>query len=118
MSTSLFVSKFYEMDPQFEDLLANGKDLKDGMIILLEDSMFRGDPDSTSPYEQEKVREINRWCTVSQVNIQRRFDTDELGRVIQEASPLVSFVATYGDGVKKKRSYDSSYAWIVKLESM
>ena len=116
--SSLFVDKFYEMDPQFEDLLPDGTYLQDGMVVLVEDSFIRADPSNDNKYEIERARETNRWATVSHIKVMKRWEHDDMGRVLGESSPLVSFVATYGDGTKKKRSYDASYAWIVKLDSM
>lgn len=119
MQATVFVDKFYEMDPQFEDLIPEGTQLRDGMIVLLEDSTLRSDPDALlSKYDEERMREVNRWCTVSELTVRRRFDRNEMGDVIDEASPLISFIAIYADGTKKKRTYDASYAWIVKLESI
>ena len=40
----MYVDRFYEMDPEFDDLIF-GSDLREGMVVLLEDSMFRGDPE-------------------------------------------------------------------------
>lgn len=116
---SLFVDKYYDMDPQFEDLLPDGTYLQDGMVVLLEDSMLRADPSrAENVHEIERAKEANRWATVSHVKVTKRWAHNEHGDALGETSPLVSFVATYGDGTKKKRSYDASYAWIVKLDSM
>ena len=110
MENSMFVDKFYEMDPQFEDLLPDGSYLKEGMVVLLEDSMFRADSErvEANPYEAEKMREANRWCRVTHLEIGNRYDPN----------PLIKFIAVYGDGVKKKRVYNVSFAWIVKIDSI
>lgn len=118
-TSSIFVDKFYEMDPEFEDLLSHGKHLQNGMIVLLEDSLMREETTSRNDYAAERMREVNRWCEVSQLEIIRRYDyDDQMGSVIAESAPLISFIAIYSDGTKKKRRYDSSYAWIVKLDSV
>lgn len=104
-----FVGKFAEMDPTTEDLL-EGCELKDGMIILIEGSINREDlveldPDSpTSSYRLDRLREVNRWCKIDRV----RF----------EHHNTVSFIATYADGTKRKRTYSTGHAWFVKLDSM
>lgn len=105
-----YVSRFYEMDPEVDDLLPDGTYLRDGMHVLLEDSWMRGDADRAgcNVFEDERLREANRWCEVSHLTIQPRPD----------AMPLVSFVAIYPDGTKKKRRYDASYAWLVRLFSL
>lgn len=121
----IFVSKFYEMDPQFEDLVPSGTLLQNGMMVLLEDSMMRADPatlnsssETHNRYEGERAREVNRWCEVTHLEVRKRFDYDDIGAVIGESSPIISFVAVYFDGTKKKRRYDASYAWLVKLDSI
>lgn len=112
---SNLVSKFYRMNPETDDMISNGQLLENGMIVLLEDSMIRADPDSPlSKYEVHRAEETNRWCEVSELEIRRRFEHGETGYAIGEGSPLVTFVGIYSDGVKIKRSYDSSYAWLVK----
>jgi len=106
--SSVFVDRFYEMDPEFEDLLS-GRDLKDGMVVLIEDYMLRGDPEhlgSDNRYEQARIRETNRWCTVTNV------------RLTYGQYPCVTFFAVYADGTKRKRMYAQEYAWIVKLDSI
>ena len=124
MNTALFVDKFYEMNPETDDLLAEGTELENGMIVLLEDSLMREDPervDSTAlgtRYQQERLREVNRWCEVMNFKVQRRFEHDDMGSVLTEVDPLVEFVALYSDGTKKKRRYAASYAWIVKKDSI
>lgn len=121
MNETIYVSKFYEMNPEDDELLPSGVDLRDGMIVLLEDTLVRGNWETgreLGPYEIERVKECNRWCEVSHITIRRRFEHDEMGAVIAESSPLVSFVATYPDGTKKKRNYDAAYAWLVKRISI
>jgi hypothetical protein len=122
---TMFVDKFYVMDPEFDDLLNTGAELKDGMIVLIEESMsktnleFLNVVDSASyQYDYNRALENNRWCTVSQVSIRRRYDYDQYGAVIGESSPLISFIAIYADGTKRKRTYDSSYAWFVKKDTI
>lgn len=107
-----YVSKFREMDPETEDLIADGEDLKNGMRVLIADPMNRKDVshgfnDSLGgvvvEYLLDRAKERNRWCTVSQLSYR-----DE----------IVSFVAIYDDGTKRKRTYNCSWAWFVKLDSM
>jgi hypothetical protein len=119
-NAGIYMDKHYAMNPEFDDLLPEGTDLKDGMIVLLEDSMMRGDVDRATrdKYEFERVSEVNQWCTVSNIKITQRWERDDMGRVLSEGSPLVSFIATYPDGVKRKRTYDASYAWLVKKASI
>jgi hypothetical protein len=94
------------MQPEFEDLVY-GTDLRDGMIVLVEDEMMRGDPSRSS--DTALVLSSNRWCTVSRLQvIDRGFGQ----------SPLVKFIGVYGDGMKRSRTYDSGYGWIIKRESM
>lgn len=119
---TMFVDKFYQMDPAFEDLLPDGTFLKDGMVVLIEDSLSRVEMDRAinddRGYDMSRARENNRWCTVSHVQFRSHPQIDyESGRSIG-LNHLVSFVATYGDGTKTKRTYNVSYSWIVKKDSI
>lgn len=115
-STSIYVDKFYEMDPEFEVLLPVGTQLQNNMIVLVEDHMLRVNLEEIDKnrYEEHRARESNRWCVVSELKIIDRRMND----FTAPQNPLVTFIATYADGVQRKRSYDSSYAWIVKRESI
>lgn len=108
-ATSLFVDRFYEMDPQFEDVIF-GSDLRNGMVVLVADLTMRGNPErmSCDRYEMARCKEANRWCTVTNLHISPR----------SESEPLARFIGEYGDGTKRARSYSTHWAWIVKRESI
>jgi len=104
-----FVSKFFQMDPKTEDLLSNGSMLKEGMVVMIEDDFGRVDVERDTKverYDLARALENNRWCTVSEIETHsQNYD-------------IISFVATYEDGTKKKRTFNKSYAWYVKLDSI
>jgi len=107
--SSQFVPMHYQMDPTTDDLLANGRLLRNGMVVLVEDSIIRQDVrrldvEEVSPYDLERALEANRWATVTEIEF--RYDD------------LVKFVAVYEDGSKKIRRYNVSYGWLVKLDSL
>lgn len=132
MPNTMFVDKFYEMIPEFDQLLPRGTMLEDGMVVLIGDSIARANLRHleklesgerthihTSPeYERDKAREYNRWCTVSDIQIIPRWWTNEYGEVVGERSPMIAFVGTYGDGTKRKRNCDSDFPWLVKKDSL
>jgi len=98
------VPKFYTMDPKTEDLLSEGKQLSNGMKILIENPGERGRPEEMDQdWMRERVMVVNRWCTVSDMKV--------VGRNL-------SFVGVYDDGVKVKRSYSTDAAWLVKIDSL
>jgi hypothetical protein len=98
--------KFYTMDPQTETVIPDGEFLRDGMRVLVESSSMRVDVSKPMrDWEMERALENNQWCTVSYVKVDR-------------LNNVVHFVGTYGDGTQKKRSYGSSYAWLVKKDSI
>lgn len=106
--TPKYVDKFYEMDPETEDLI-RGDELRNDMVVVIEDGMLRADTEHLrSRYDSERARANNRWCTVS--SIRRRYTGDD--------NAIVSFIGVYEDGVKKERSFSESYCWIVKKDSM
>lgn len=111
MDTSQFVSQYYEMNPETDVLLPTGQNLKDGMVVLIDDAELRTDLDLTK-YENSpdfekylyEARERNRWCTVAEV--ETRY------------APEVSFTALYEDGLKRRRTYHPTKAWLVKQDSL
>jgi hypothetical protein len=93
----------YLMDPSTDDLI-RGDELKEGMVVLIEDVVVRNDPqklgaDGTSTYDTLRIYETARWCLVTKLH---------LGQII-------SFVGVYGDGTKMSRSYNHSFFWFVKI---
>jgi hypothetical protein len=97
------VEQYYEMNPETETLLFDGDALQDGMTVLI-DSGYRQDLDEIeSHYDYHKARINNRWCTVS--------------NLIQKGD-LLTFIGTYEDGVMEKRTFNSSIAWLVKLNTI
>jgi hypothetical protein len=113
--TGIYVDRFYEMDPEFDDLIF-GTELRDGMVVLIEDSLLRGDPERAfrgdtplgEKYEIARCREANRWCTVTRLSLAPRAGYE----------PLVRFIGEYADGTKAIRQYSSDYAWLVKRASL
>ncbi len=106
---SAFVDRYYEMDPETEDVLDNGTLIVDGMKVLVEDPTYRVDIEKhLSTAEVVRARMRNRWATV------------EGSKVFVDAGekPLLTFVGVYEDGVKRKWSIPTSYAWIVKTDSI
>lgn len=102
---SMFVSQFYEMDPEFEDILYDGTELKNGMVVLIESYHGRAEQCSadSSPTLIAENKILNRWATVERVHFQHG---------------NVHFVAVYGDGTKVKRNYLDALSWLVKKDSL
>lgn len=102
-----FVGKFYPFNKDTEEVLARGTHLRNGMVVLIEDEMLRGDLACaySSAYDMNRILTANRWCTVTEV-------------YINVPSDVVEFVAVYEDGDKRKRMYGASYAWLVKKDSL
>lgn len=101
-----YVSKYYEMDPEFEDVVFSGNDLVNGMIVLAEDPIARADDlneDEATDREISELRMRNRWATVTDLTV---------------TSDQTRFVAVYSDGTKRKRTLGTSHAWLVKKDSM
>lgn len=103
-----FVDKYYEMDPQTEDLLPDATFLRDGMVVLIGTSGSRlGLKDLRTEGDKEMHRIRNRWARIQHIS----FRPMVVGQRIE-------FIATYAGGIKKQVSYDASTAWLVKLDSM
>lgn len=98
-----FVPIDYMMDPVTEDLI-RGSDLKEGMVVLIEDPMVRDDPsdldkEDLRPYTIRRIHEASRWCMVTKL----------------EQGQILSFIGIYGDGTKMHRQYSDRYCWYVKF---
>jgi hypothetical protein len=109
-------SKGYIMDPRDTDLI-RGRELEDGMIVLLEDAVMRDEPECppespevphTCGYRCQRALKVSRWCKVSKLEKKRNYGDN----------PLVSFVGEYADGSKASHTYNISYFWYVKLDSI
>ena len=98
------VGKYDMTDPATEELLFDGHELKNGMIVVIEDVELRwdvvDDPDDKNVYY---LMMMNRWCQISNVLVRNM---------------KVEFIATYEDGFQIKRTTDVSKSWIVKKESI
>lgn len=103
-----FVDQYYEMDPKTEDVLHNGSLIHNGMTVLVEDPNYRVQISGTlSVDDLARARLRNRWCTVEESKVIRRSDT-----------PLLEFIGVYEGGVKRKWSIPTSWAWIVRKDSI
>lgn len=102
---SAFVPLQYMNDPETEDLIF-GDRLKSGMVVLLEDTLLRADPDrygTSDTHDQIRIQETARWCRIVD---------------IRYSGNMVTMICEYNDGSKRLRSYNISFAWFVKLASM
>jgi hypothetical protein len=99
------VPKYYNMDPETEDILPNGRHLVDGMKVLIENVEERFRPENaTKDFEIARLLERNRWAVVS-------------GFEYSAGHHVISFIATYEDGTKMQRRTSAIHAWLVKLDS-
>ena len=97
------VGKYEVMDPRTEGLLFDGYELKNGMIVIIEDVELRFDVvDNPTSHQAHYLMIMNRWARISNVFVRGQ---------------KVEFVATYEDGFTVKRTTDIGKAWIVKTSS-
>lgn len=98
------VGKYETVDIETEEILFDGYELRNGMIVIIEDVDLRWDvldnPDDRHMYY---TMVMNRWCRISNVCVR---------------NTKVEFLATYEDDFAVKRVTDVSKAWIVKKESI
>lgn len=92
--------KFYVAN-MATDTILYGDQLREGMRVLIEDSFFKEllDADSDSPYIEARRNACNQWCEVS---------------ALRNEGDIVTFVGLYDDDTMRVRRYATSYAWIVK----
>lgn len=94
----------YYVAQSVTDTIVYGDQLREGMRVLIEDHMVRGsDKEPDNPYAVARVDECNQWCEVTGLRFRRG---------------LATFIGKYDDGTQRVRQYASSYAWIVKLDSI
>jgi hypothetical protein len=103
-----FVEKYYQMDPAEEDLLFDGTELRDGMIVLIEDDRYRegGTADRHEKLRGESLKQLNkynRWAMVEHLRL--------VGNVVE-------FIGVFEDGRKAKFSHEAEVAWYVKNHSI
>jgi hypothetical protein len=77
-----------------------GHELKNGDRVLIEDSLFRGDPNSAVATLRDRAMICNRWCQVTR---------------LEKKNGLVKFIGLYDNGDMTVRDYSATTAWIVKL---
>lgn len=121
MQETMFVDQYYVMDPEFEDLLPGGMDLKEGMVVLIGDSTHRMDiPHAIlkGGWFLESARKDNRWCTVTNLEVETHHEYDRRTGELVRSFPVVTFIGVYGDGTKYKRSFDMNIPWLVKKDSI
>lgn len=103
-----FVSKYYEMNPEEDDLLDNGTLVVDDMKVLIASPAFRATiKDDMSEEQIYSARRKNRWATVT---------NSRVSKVSHEA--VLVFVAVYEDGTKRKVIERADTAWLVKKDSI
>lgn len=104
--------KYYEMNPNSDDMLPDGTYLRDNMIVLIEAFSQRnyikvvpgpGYDKEPTPSQIFLARITNRWGSVSNLKV---------------VGDQITFVATYEDGTKAKRKHSIHFAWLVKTHSI
>lgn len=97
----------FTMDPRTEDLI-RGSELKEGMIVLFEDSLGKDslalvpEEDIALEYYNQRITINQHWCKVTKL----------------QGGQIISFIGVYADGVKHSRTYNKNWVWIVKKDSM
>jgi len=104
------VDKYYRMNPETDDVLANGNLLQKGMKVLV------GDPNLRENYEDEmslankyRYDKFNRWSTI---------DSDVHFFKKPNDFVYVSFVALYEDGAKMPMHVATFYPWLIKKDTI
>ncbi len=98
------VDKWYEMDPELEDVLYDSSELRNGMFVLPESAEMRIDVRGPmTPSQLWLARRRNRWAFITRLE-----HSVTIGQV--------NFLAEFEDGTKAKVEYDKSVSWLVKLD--
>lgn len=84
----------------------SGKELENGMVVLIEPARYRWDIRQVTEYDSvqlEKALAANRWCKIS---------------ALEANDEYVSFLGIYEDLGRKWREYPVSCGWLVKRNSV
>lgn len=97
------VDKWYEMDPEVEELIYDGTELVEGMVILIESPEMRVDVREVLTDEQLfRARRTNRWMMISRI-------------MLSPDRTHVTFLAEFEDGVKSKLDFEVRESWLCKF---
>lgn len=100
------VNKWYKMDPKIEDLVYSTKDLRNGMVVLLENADMRASQqDMESEWGMHRALERNQWCTVTEFRA-------------NNVTSTYDFTGVYENGSKIRRCYGYEHTWLVKKDSI
>ena len=102
-----YVDRYYQMDPETEDMVPSGDRLKNGMRVLIAQPSLRENvvPERLAqPDNVANAQVWNRWCIVTHVTTW--------------SNSRVTFVGIYDNGVKLPRNVENQEAWIVKKDSI
>lgn len=100
-----FEPKYFRMNPETDDMLANGRELAGGMVVLIEDAgLRRAINDNLSDAGRYDAEKWNRWCKVYDIHFLD--NGDEL-----------TFTGLYADGTKRQHQVGVNKAWFVKKAS-
>lgn len=99
-----FVTKFYQMNPDEDELFLGSSRLENGMKVLCEKDSERMRPEEPlTDWQLAQALERNRWCVISD---------------LQNISGKIRFVGVYEDGTKRIRAYQAEESWYVKKNSI
>lgn len=103
---SHLVDKFYEGNPETEELVPDATHLANGMVVLTGESSYRVDlKKSLEDRDGYRARMSNRWCRISHLKVSK-------------ARQTVSFIGTYADRTQRKFDTTLDGSWFVKKNSM
>ena len=101
-----FVERFYVMNPETEDVITKGLELKNGMVVLRENGSLRANlAELDLDWMRDRALTRNRWCTVTNVHY------------VQDLK-VVQFTGIYEDGTRRVRNSKLTDSWLVKKSSV
>jgi hypothetical protein len=113
---AIMVDKWYEMDPSQEDILFSGRELRDGMIVILASARTKVDLRPRMAWslvrrrltnaEWFQARNENRWFRITNIEF------------VGGDEGLIWYLAHYADGTVRKGVAYTHEAWLVKLDSL
>jgi hypothetical protein len=98
----------YRMNPA-EDVILFGEDIREGMVVLIEDRVMRH---SYSGGEEEQLRK-QRFRKVTRLRREPIAPAEGY-----ESGALLTFIGEWVDGYQEIHRYNVSHGWLVKKDSI
>lgn len=126
-NSNQWVAKYYQMNPDLDEFLWNGRELAEGMVVMVADPENRADPNMIRQPGEEvthplglgtiTITEEHNEPLIDALNVQNRWSTVKKIEIVEASEENhqhahVDFLAEYADGTLRKRRYHVDAPWL------